>query len=74
MSNSNLINFSENNIQNNKIEINIIEEDNLTANNNIINNNEILSYNIPSQKKSFERLKNLQILIQKHSYIKEICI
>ncbi len=64
-------NSSENNIQKNKIETKILEQDNLTT---TANNNEIVSNNISNPKNTFEKLKQLQILIQKHSCIKEICI
>ena len=64
-------NSSENNNQKNKIETKILEIDNLTT---TANNNEIVSNNISNPKNTFEKLKQLQILIQKHSCIKEICI
>ena len=64
-------NSSENNNQKNKIETKILEQDNLTT---TANNNEIVSNNISNPKNTFEKLKQLQILIQKHSCIKEICI
>ena len=64
-------NSSENNIQKNKIETKILEQDNLTT---TANNNEIVSNNISNPKNTFEKLKKIQILIQKHSCIKEICI
>ena len=72
MSNSTIKNFDniENNIQKNKKEIKIIEQENLTTN----NNNEIEPNNISNPENTFERLKQLQTLIQKHSCIKEICI
>ena len=73
MSNSTIKNFDniENSIQKNKKEIKIIEqENNLTTN----NNNEIEPNNISNPENTFERLKQLQTLIQKHSCIKEICI
>ena len=73
MSNSTIKNFDniENNIQKNKKEIKIIEQENITTNNN---NNEIEPNNISNPENTFERLKQLQTLIQKHSCIKEICI
>lgn len=64
-------NSSENNIQKNKIETKILEQDNLTT---TTDNNETVSNNILNPKNTFEKLKQLQILIQKHSCIKEICI
>jgi hypothetical protein len=72
MSNSTIKNYDtiENNIQKNKKEIKIIEQENITTN----NNNEIESDNITNHENTFERLKQLQTLIQKHSCIKEICI
>jgi hypothetical protein len=72
MSNSTIKNFDniENSIQKNKKEIKVIEQENLTTN----NNNEIESNNISYPENTFERLKQLQTLIQKHSCIKEICI
>ena len=72
MSNSTIKNYDtiENNIQKNKKEIKIIEQENLTTN----NNNEIEPNNISNPENTFERLKQLQTLIQKHSCIKEICI
>ena len=70
MSNLTIKNSSENNIQKNKIEIKILEHDNLAT---TANNNEIVSNNISNPKNTFEILKQLQILIQKHSCIKEIC-
>lgn len=73
MSNSTITqnNCNENNIQKNKIEIKILEQNNLTTS---TDNNETLSNNILNPKNTFEKLKQLQILIQKHSCIKEICI
>ena len=73
MSNSTITqnNCNENNIKKNKIEIKILEQDNLTT---TTNNNETVSNNILNPKNTFEKLKQLQILIQKHSCIKEICI
>ena len=73
MSNSTIKNYDiiENNIQKNKKEIKIIEQENITTNNN---NNEIEPNNISNPENTFERLKQLQTLIQKHSCIKEICI
>ena len=73
MSNSAIKNYDiiENNIQKNKKEIKIIEQENITTNNN---NNEIEPNNISNPENTFERLKQLQTLIQKHSCIKEICI
>lgn len=73
MSNSTITqnNCNENNIQKNKIEIKILEQNNLTA---FTDNNETVSNNILNPKNTFEKLKQLQILIQKHSCIKEICI
>lgn len=73
MSNSTITqnNCNENNIQKNKIEIKILEQDNLTT---TTDNNETVSNNILNPKNTFEKLKQLQILIQKHSCIKEICI
>ena len=72
MSNSTIKNFDniENSIQKNKKEIKVIEQENLTTN----NNNEIEPNNISNPENTFERLKQLQTLIQKHSCIKEICI
>ena len=72
MSNSTIKNNDniENNIQKNKKEIKIIEQENITTN----NNNEIESDNITNHENTFERLKQLQTLIQKHSCTKEICI
>ena len=73
MSNSTITqnNCNENNIQKNKIEIKILEKNNLTT---TTDNNETVSNNILNPKNTFEKLKQLQILIQKHSCIKEICI
>ena len=73
MSNSTITqnNCNENNIQKNKIEIKILEQDNLTT---TTDNIETVSNNILNPKNTFEKLKQLQILIQKHSCIKEICI
>ncbi len=73
MSNSTITqnNCNENNIQKNKIEIKILEQNNLTTS---TDNNETVSNNILNPKNTFEKLKQLQILIQKHSCIKEICI
>ena len=73
MSNSTIKNFDniENSIQKNKKEIQIIEQENITTNNN---NNEIEPNNISNPENTFERLQQLQTLIQKHSCIKEICI
>jgi hypothetical protein len=73
MSNSTITqnNCNENNIKKNKIEIKILEQDNLTT---TTDNNETVSNNILNPKNTFEKLKQLQILIQKHSCIKEICI
>jgi hypothetical protein len=73
MSNSTITqnNCNENNIQKNKIEIKILEQNNLTT---TTDNNETVSNNILNPKNTFEKLKQLQILIQKHSCIKEICI
>jgi len=72
MSNSTIKNFDkiENSIQKNKKEIKVIEQGNLITN----NNNEIEPNNISNPENTFERLKQLQTLIQKHSCIKEICI
>ena len=72
MSNSTIKNFDniENSIQKNKKEIKVIEQGNLITN----NNNEIEPNNISNPENTFERLKQLQKLIQKHSCIKEICI
>ena len=72
MSNSTIKNFDniENSIQKNKKEIKVIEQGNLTTN----NNNEIEPNIISNPENTFERLKQLQTLIQKHSCIKEICI
>ena len=64
-------NCNENNIKKNKIEIKILEQNNLTTS---TDNNETVSNNILNPKNTFEKLKQLQILIQKHSCIKEICI
>ena len=73
MSNSTITqnNCNENNIKKNKIEIKILEQDNLTT---TTDNNETVSNNILNPKNTFEKLKQLQILIQKHSCIKEISI
>ena len=73
MSNSTITqnNCNENNIQKNKIEIKILEQNNLTTS---TDNNETVSNNILNPKNTFEKLKQLQILIQKNSCIKEICI
>lgn len=73
MSNSTITqnNCNENNIQKNKIEIKILEQNNLTTS---TDNNETVSNKILNPKNTFEKLKQLQILIQKHSCIKEICI
>ena len=73
MSNSTITqnNCNENNIQKNKIEIKILEQNNLTTSTDY---NETVSNNILNPKNTFEKLKQLQILIQKHSCIKEICI
>ena len=73
MSNSTITqnNCNENNIKKNKIEIKILEKNNLTT---TTDNNETVSNNILNPKNTFEKLKQLQILIQKHSCIKEICI
>ena len=72
MSNSTIKNFDniENSIQKNKKEIKVIEQGNLITN----NNNEIEPNNISNPENTFERLKQLQTLIQKHSCTKEICI
>ena len=73
MSNSTITqnNCNENNIQKNKIEIKILEQDNLTT---TTDNIETVSNNILNPKNTFEKLKQLQILIQKHSCIKKIFI
>jgi hypothetical protein len=65
MSNSTITqnNCNENNIQKNKIEIKILEQNNLTTS---TDNNETVSNNILNPKNTFEKLKQLQILIQKH--------
>ena len=55
--------------QNEKLEIKIIEKDALISE----TKNEIITSDTPNQNNIFERLKNLQVLLQKYSCIKEIC-